>query len=166
MAKTNYKVLANPKYMGAYSLDDGNGSYIEIPAILKSIKQEEVIGDKGEKKMCIIGYTDQPKPFILNAGSQKIVMLATKSRYIEDWVNVNIIFYVALNQRNPGGGVIDALRIKEGVAAKAAIDYSMQSKMLEECKSLDDLRIIFESFNPAQQAATMSTKDKMKGILK
>lgn len=161
--KTNFKQLTNPLYMGAYSLDNGDNTYCEIAAVTRSFKQEEVADPSGKKKLCLIGYTDQPKPFILNATAQKVMQQITKSRYLEDWVNVPIIFYVALNVRTPQGPV-DALRIKPGVA-QATASYSDQERMLRECKTLDDLRTIYSSFTPAQQAGTVKVKDECKAKL-
>ena len=157
--KTNYKVLTNPLYMGAYSMDDGNGSYFEIPAVIKEIKQEEVADPTGTKKKCLIGYTDQPKPFILNATAQKVMTQAAKSRYVEDWVGVAITFYVALNVRTPQGPV-DALRIKARTVQK--VDYSLQEKMLRECKSLDDLQKIYLNLTKDQQNGTWKAKEECK----
>lgn len=160
--KTNYKVLTNPLYMGAYSMDDGNGSYFEIPAVITSIKQEEVADPTGTKKKCLIGYTDQPKPFILNATAQKVMTQAAKSRYIEDWTGVAITFYVALNVRTPQGPV-DALRIKARTVK--AVDYSLQEKMLRECKTLTDLQTIYTGFTQDQKNGTIKIKDECKVAL-
>lgn len=157
--KTNYKVLTNPIYMGAYSMDDGNGSYFEIPAVLKEIKQEEVADPTGTKKKCLIGYTDQPKPFILNATAQKVMTQAAKSRYVEDWAGVAITFYVALNVRTPQGPV-DALRIKARTVQK--VDYSLQEKMLRECKTLPDLQMVYLSLTKDQQTGTWKVKEECK----
>jgi hypothetical protein len=158
--KTNYKVLTNPLYMGAYSMDDGNGGYFEIPAVIKEIKQEEVADPTGTKKKCLIGYTDQPKPFILNATAQKVMTQAAKSRYVEDWAGVAITFYVALNVRTPQGPV-DALRIKARTVA-SKVDYSTQEKMLRECKTLADLQTIYTGMTKDQQTGTWKVKEECK----
>lgn len=161
--KTNFKQLTNPLYMGAYSMDNGDNTYCEIHAVTRSFKQEEVSDPTGKKKMCLIGYTDQPKPFILNATAQKVMQQITKSRYLEDWVNVPITFYVAINVRTPQGPV-DALRIKPR-AAEQKEDLTMKERMLRECKTMEDLKVIYSSFTPAQQAGTVKVKDEMKAKL-
>jgi len=158
--KTNYKQLVNPPYMGAYSMDTGDNSYFEIPAVIKQIKTEMVPDPTGKVKQCLIGITDQPKPFIINSTNQKVLQQISKSRYTEDWVGCHIIFYVALNVRTPQGPT-DALRIKPGVAP-VTVDYSTQERMLRECKSLDDLKVIYASLTPSQQAGTVKVKDEMK----
>lgn len=161
--KTNFKKLVNPDYMGAYSMDDGLGGYFEIDAVIKKITQEEVADPTGKKKMCLIGYTDQPKPFIINATAQKVLTLASKSRYIEDWPGVNITFYVALNVRTPQGPT-DALRIKARMP-KSNVDYTPQIKVLEACTTMLQLQQVYTSLTKEQQAATVTVKDQMKAKL-
>lgn len=160
MSKTNYKILTNPKYMGAYSMDNGNDAYFEIPAVITAIKVEQVVDPTGKSKPCMIGYTNQSKPFIINAGSQKVLQQITKSRYVEDWTGAKIIFYVAIDQRNPSGGLIDALRIKPAPAE--IVDYSIQEQMLKECKTIDDLAVIYKSLTKDQQIGTLKLKDELK----
>ena len=46
MAKTHFKKLMNPNYLGAYSLDDGE----DIILTIRNVKKEDVIGADGKKK--------------------------------------------------------------------------------------------------------------------
>ena len=163
MKKTNVRALTNPDYMGAYSMDDGNYGYIEIPAILKRIEQKEVTDPTGKKKMAIVGYTDQPKPFILNKHSQKVCGQLAKSGYKEDWVNLPIVFYVAPN-KSPQG-MVDALWIKQGKSIAPIVDYSKQEAVLLTCTTLDDLKAVYTSFTKSEQIATVATKNQRKNEL-
>ena len=71
---------------------------------------------------------------ILNVTAQKVLTDATKSRYIEDWNNVHVIFYVKQNEKAADGGRVDALRIE------ANGKYGDQNK-LPELRSDDALNI-------------------------
>ncbi len=109
--KTNCRQIVNPDYLGAYSFDSGNYSYVEKEGIITSCNKGTVTGTKG-KETKIIAQTNLGKPFILNVTSQKELTAITKSRYIEDWNNVKVIFFVKQNERSADGGKVDALRIK------------------------------------------------------
>lgn len=158
--KTNYRKIVNPDFMGAYSLDDGKNGYYTLDAVLKYVKKENVINPQGKKGDCIVGYTDQQKPFIINATGQKVLLQATKSRYVEDWVNIPITFYVQLNVK-AFGDTVDALRFKVRQVAPPR-DYTAQHDQLRACTTIDELAKTFKSFSKDEQHATVTTKDEMK----
>jgi hypothetical protein len=134
--KTHYKKLVNPDYMGAYSLDNGDNGYIELNAVLKYVKQQEISNPQGKMSTELVGITDLPKPFILNRTAQKVLVRLSKSRYIEDWKNIPICFYVETGVK-AFGDVVDALRIKQQQPKK--INLAPFEKMITECKSVEDL---------------------------
>lgn len=109
--KTNCRQIVNPDYLGAYSLDSGNYSYIEKEGVILSCARAQVMGTRG-KETKIVAQTNLGKPLILNVTAQKVLIATTKSRYIEDWNNVSVIFYVKQNERAADGGRVDAIRIK------------------------------------------------------
>lgn len=131
--KTNCRQIVNPDYLGAYSLDDGNYSYSKKEGIIISCARGQVMGKRG-KETKIIAQTNLGKPMILNVTAQKVLTDATKSRYIEDWNNVHVIFYVKQNEKAADGGRVDALRIE------ANAKYGDQNK-LPELRSDDALNI-------------------------
>ena len=111
-AKTNFRQIVNPEYLGAYSLDSGNYSYLEKECIILSCAKGNVLGKKGTQQK-IIAQTNCGKPLILNSTSHDVLHKITSSRYFEDWKNVNVILYVETGVRNPAGrGTVDAIRIK------------------------------------------------------
>lgn len=162
---THYKQLINPDYMGSYSLDNGNNGYNELAATLKHVKQEEVISPQGKKSTCLIGITDQPKPFILNRSGQKVLVKLSKSRYIEDWKNLPITFWVECNVK-AYGEVVDGLRIKERRVIAPTVNIEALKIKLNASKTLDELKINFSSLKPNEQALMTALKDELKNKLK
>lgn len=160
MTKTNYRQIVNPDYMGSYSLDNGNNGYITIDATLLRTDSKEVIDPAGKKKMCIIGHTNLPKPFIINSKAQKVLQAITKSRYVEDWKDVPITFWVETGFK-AFGDLIDVLRIKHR-NVKSEVDYTEQHLSLKSCTTLDQLQKVYTAFSADQKTATVNTKDECK----
>jgi len=159
--KTHWKKLINPKYSGAYELLPGEEKTLTI----KSITQEEVIGQKNHKSSCVVAYfEEQPKPIILNSGNRKTIIKLYKSNYIEDWIGKKITF-----KTEPGtafGEKTDLLVVKMCIPKSENVpDYSAQIKKLEDCKSIDELKAVFTSLKPHEQAACQTVKDEMKVML-
>lgn len=161
--KTHYKKLANPDYMGAYSLDDGNNGYFEVDAIVKHVKTQQVTSPQGKKTTELVGFTDKPKPFILNRTAQKVMVRLSKSRYVEDWKNIPITFYVETGVK-AFGDVVDALRIKQQVVRQKR-DFSKQIASIKACKTMDELKNMYMNFDAAEKAATLKSKDEQKTII-
>lgn len=110
--KTNWKKLTNPDYLGAYSLDDGNGKYNDIIVTIKSVKTESVTGPEGKHETCPVAYfaDSNVKPMVLNATNMKTLEKLFHSKYIEDWSGGKIQIFVA--SVKAFGDVVDALRIR------------------------------------------------------
>lgn len=110
--KTNWKKLINPDYLGAYSLDNGNGEYTDLIVTIKRIKVETVTGPEGKKENCPVAYFAESgtKPMVLNATNMKTLQKLFRSKYIEDWEGGKIQLFVA--QVKAFGDVVDALRIR------------------------------------------------------
>lgn len=113
MSKTPWKKLVNPDYLGAYSLDDGNGGYTAIIASIAYVKVETVTGPDGKKEECPVAHFKERdlKPMILNATNMKVLEKLFKSKYIEDWANRKIS--IGVESVKAFGDVVDALRIKK-----------------------------------------------------
>lgn len=87
MAKTHWKKLTNPDYLGAYALEDGK----DIIVTIKEVKQETITGAKGDKEDCVIAYFENGvKPMILNKTNLKRLEKVYETPYIEDWAGCNI----------------------------------------------------------------------------
>lgn len=112
MAKTNWKKLMNPDYLGAYSLDDGNGKYNDIIVTIRNVKTESVTGPEGKRETCPVAYFTENgvKPMVLNATNMKTLQKLFHSKYIEDWSGGKIQLFVT--SVKAFGDVVDALRIR------------------------------------------------------
>ena len=119
MGKTPWKRLTNPDYLGAYSLDDGNGRYNDITATIQRVVVENVTGPDGKKEDCAIARFSERdiKPMILNATNMKTLEKLFKSKYIEDWSDKKI--QIGVEKVKAFGDVVDALRIRNKIPVQA-----------------------------------------------
>ena len=112
--KTHWKKLVNPDYLGAYSLDNGDGTFAELTVKIVKVKREEVFNpSSGKKDMVVIAELQNQKPVILNATNKKRLE-AHFGRYIEDWAGKTIVL-CAEKCRAKGGGTTDGIRVKESL---------------------------------------------------
>ena len=99
--KTHYRKVFKSDHLGSADLED----YIEQKKVLvftiKEVKQEigvMVAGKKGNHNIAY--FTENIKPFVLNAGNSKIVKsFAGGSPFVEDWKNISIELYIDENVR-------------------------------------------------------------------
>jgi hypothetical protein len=127
MSKTHWKKLINPDYLGAYSLDNGQGGYVTIVATIGSAKVENVTGPDGKKEDCVvmrfkesrIGNIDM-KPMIVNTTNMKTLEKLFKTPYIEDWAGRKI--EIGVESVKAFGDVVDALRIKKRLPSAPPAD--------------------------------------------
>lgn len=116
MAKTHWKKLVNPNYLGAYSIEDGKDLILTI----KNVRQEEVIGPDGKKEECIVCYFHEPvKPMIINSTNAKTIQKLLGSPYIEDWLGHKI--QIGIEKVKAFGDIVDALRVRKFLPKTVAI---------------------------------------------
>lgn len=116
MAKTHWKKLTNPDYIGAYALDPGK----DLTVTIKNVCVEKVVGADGKKEDCTVAHFVENrvgnvvvKPMILNTTNSKTIEKLYKTPYIEEWAGRKIQLYVA--SVKAFGDVVDALRIRAKV---------------------------------------------------
>lgn len=107
--KTHFKVLANPNYIGAYTLMDGTDGK-ELVVTVSKVVRETVNGPDGKSEQCTVAHLVGQKPFILNATNQKIMAKVFGSPYIEDWTGKSMTLYVA--KVKAFGDTVEALRVR------------------------------------------------------
>ena len=159
MAKTNFRQIVNPDYLGAYSLDDQNNGYIEVAGTILRV-EKRMVTDMSGKAEKLVATTSLGKPMIIKATNGKTLQSVSKSKYYEDWINVPVIFYVELDVKSPQG-LVDALRLKKQKYV-APIDYSKQIAAINDCKTLDEMKTVYTGFTPAEQSAVSIAKEAMK----
>lgn len=109
MAKTHWKKLSNPDYLGAYALEPGK----DLVVTIKSVGEERVTGTDGKKEDCIVAHFAEAgvKPMILNATNCKTISKIYGTPYIEEWRGCAIQLYVAEVQAF--GDTVEALRVRK-----------------------------------------------------
>ena len=108
MSNTHWKKLANPNYLGAYSLEDEKDIVLTIARVV----QEPVMGTDGKKEDCIVCYwKENEKPMILNATNCKTITKVTGTPYIEQWAGKRI--QIGIENVRAFGDVVPALRVRK-----------------------------------------------------
>lgn len=110
MAKTHWKKLTNPLYLGAYSIEDGQDLILTI----SMVRVEKVVGPDGKAEECIVAhFTDSPdkKPMILNSTNCKTIAKLLGTSYIEEWAGKSI--QVGIERVKAFGDVVEALRVRK-----------------------------------------------------
>ena len=135
---TSYKKIQDKNFLGSWDLitgcdTNGTASYGEIKATIKDVKQEEVIdlmknNGNGKKKTVVIYFKENLKPMICNSTNLKAIEKATKTQFIEHWINKQMTIYVETGVYMPGTKkadniTTDALRIRP-FAPTAAKTYT------------------------------------------
>jgi hypothetical protein len=126
MDKHHWKKFINPDYLGAYSLDNGKGGYLEITPTISVVKVENVTGADGKKEDCMvmrfketrIGSVDM-KPMIVNVTNAKTLEKLFKTPYVEDWANRKIT--IGVESVKAFGDVVDALRIRKTLPRETGV---------------------------------------------
>lgn len=94
MAKTHWKKLTNPNYLGAYAFDEGKDMILTVA----SVGNELVTGDGGRKEECTVcHFAENVKPMILNKTNMKAIQKALGTPYIEEWAGCRIQIYADPN---------------------------------------------------------------------
>lgn len=113
--KTHFKNLFDNAYLGAYSLDTGDGHYESVDLTIASVTVEEVHGENGRTDhKPVLHFKEsgpQAKAMILNATNAKRLWKALGTPYKEDWVGRKIT--VGVERVNSFGEKVDALRIRD-----------------------------------------------------
>ena len=113
-AKTHFKKLRNPNYIGSYELMVGESSIELNVTIEKAVK--EIVQNVDKKEEAMVIYLKGHKPMIVNSTNAKNISKALNSPYIEDWVGKEITLYVA--KIRAFGENVDALRVKTVTSIK------------------------------------------------
>lgn len=109
MMKTHWKKHFNYEYLGVYSLPEGQ----DIVLTIKSVQDEEVVGQSGKKeKCCIVRFSDHDKGMVLNRTNAKTIEKIHKTPYVEDWAGKKIQIYRETGIR-AFGTVTDGLRVRD-----------------------------------------------------
>jgi hypothetical protein len=109
MAKTHFKKLRNPDYLGSWDLADENGNFKNRIMTITEVKKEMVHDGKGGKDECVTVHFQGSKPMIMNSTNLKTIHKSLGTPYIEDWVGKKI--EITVEQVKAFGEIHDALRV-------------------------------------------------------
>lgn len=111
MAKTHWKQLINPDYIGAYALEEGQ----DMTVTIDWVQRETVTGTGGKKEECTVAHLVGHKPFILNVTNAKTIA-HLYGPYIEDWAGKQITLYASTTKL--AGEMVECLRVRPKVLVK------------------------------------------------
>ena len=147
MTHTHWKRMANPNYLGAYSLEDNK----DIILTIDFVRQETVIGADGKKDDCIVAHwIENQKPMILNSTNCKMIAKLVGSPYIEDWHGKKI--QIGIEKVKAFGDIVEALRVRKFLP-KATV--SNEELICEICGG-----VIKPAYNKTAEEIAQSTKAK------
>ena len=126
MAKTHWKKLHNPDYLGAYSLDEST-----LVVEIKKVEKRQIPGADGKKDDAVVAELVGQKPMILNATNMKTIA-SLYGNYIEDWVGKKVTLFVATVKAF--GTTTEALRIEAKVPASGLPELTPSHKNWEQAK--------------------------------
>lgn len=107
--KTHWKKLANPDYIGAYSLME-SGKPEDLIVKILSVKREGVTQAGGKSEECTVAQLDNQKPFVINSTNSKTIEKIYNSPFIEDWEGKLITLYC--DRTKYKGDMVDCLRVR------------------------------------------------------
>lgn len=157
MTQTHWKQNFDYRFTGAYELSPGEEKTLTI----KSVGKEEVKDESGRGQLCMVAYfVEASKPMILNKTNCKTIE-KLYGPFIEEWVGKRII--IAASKVKAFGETVDALRVKKAVPqSMSKSDYSKALQLLNECKSLEELKNVYSQLTAEEKAATIKAKDELK----
>ena len=108
MSKTHWRKLYNPNYFGTYCFDDDK----DIVLTIKSVAQENVVGEGGRSAMCtVMHFAENVKPLICNKTNCKTIEKLFKTPIIEEWSGRKIQLYADHNVRF-GKEIVEGVRVR------------------------------------------------------
>jgi hypothetical protein len=127
---THWKALADPRYIGAYALPNGN----DLVVTIARVGREEVTVTGGKKEEHIVMHLEGQKPMILNATNSKTIQ-RLYGPYIEEWAGKRITLFGSTARL--GGDLVECLRIRPAVPAEAkkGIGADRLARALEQIKA-------------------------------
>lgn len=164
MEKTHWKKNFNYDFLGTYSLPNGQ----DIILTISNITQKEVVGGNGKKDLCTIAeFKEGVKPMILNRTNCKTLTKLYNTPYIEDWVGKKIQVYAQKNIK-VGNDTTEGLRIREYEPKVFKLDVTQQLKEMNACKTLEELRVLYDSFtiDVKNDRNVIQLKETLKSTLK
>ena len=135
MAKTHFKSLMNPNYLGAYSLEEGK----DVILTIDYVRSEKVMGTDGKSDECLVThFKENVLPLVTNATNARMISKLLKSPYIEDWSGHKI--QIGVEKVKAFGDVVEALRVRNFLPRTVNIKCEVCGKPIQSAygMSVDD----------------------------
>lgn len=131
-AKTHWKKLRNPDYLGAFDFQPGE----ERTVTVREVKADTVKSAEGDSTCTIIHFIEPYKPMILNASNGKMLEKLFETAFIEEWRGRQ--FKLVVKKVKAFGELVDALRVKNERVARVLPPLVLGSKKYIACKERYD----------------------------
>jgi hypothetical protein len=161
----NFREFIDPNFLCNIDFLDDAGKYTRKIVTIKKVTKESIHNGKGGTESVATVHTAETKPFVLSNHNMKQLVRLTRKPNTDDWVGVRIELFISENVK-AFGMLHDVIRIAPTLPAQGkSADYSLQIKMLNECKDIEALKTVYGSFTPDQKQSTLTIKDKRKNEL-
>lgn len=114
MAKTHYKKMRDPNFIGSWDLLDQDGNVIDRIVTISKVDKQMVFDGNGGKAECPVIHFKETKPMVANSTNLKAIARACASEFIEDWTGKQI--KLTVKKVKAFGEVHDAIRVVEGLS--------------------------------------------------
>lgn len=109
MAKTPWKkIVSDPDYLGEADFNEGEEKVVTIDRVVSNVKIKTA---EGTSEKAVVYFREKIKPMILNVARSKAITKVAESKFIEDWVGVQIQLYIEDNVK-AFGDVVSAVRVR------------------------------------------------------
>lgn len=112
-AKTHFKKLKDPNYVGAWDLMDQSGKVQDMTVTITAVGKKSVHDGNGGEAECPVLTLKECKPMVANSTNLKMIAKVLKSQFIEDWVGKKITLTV--KKVKAFGEFHDAIRVRDVV---------------------------------------------------
>jgi hypothetical protein len=128
--KTHWKMLIDPRFIGAYALPNGD----DLTVTIEFVQLETITMMGGKKEDHSIMHIVGNKPMILNATNSKSIH-KLYGPFIEDWAGKQITLFASTAKM--GGELVECLRIRPSVPKreKERINADRLKSAIEQIKA-------------------------------
>ena len=130
---THVKSLANPNYIGSYTLQVDDDKYEDLTVQIEKVEEGEIIdpnsrakNEEDRKKHATLVYLVGQKPLVLNATNRQALCELFGTPFVEKWVGRKFTLYVAVIRAF--GKPTPALRVRPELPVEQLPDFNPSSQ--------------------------------------
>ncbi|MCP4990531.1 MAG: hypothetical protein GY928_32165 [Colwellia sp.] len=166
--KTHWLKNPNKNYLGHWDLPN-NDLTLSIERagwedVIDPTKRKSDDGYSQSKR--VVHFKENYKPLICNQTNAISIYKSTGIRYLEDSVGARINLYIGEEMDRKNKITVECVRIRhEPVIIKTIQDYPTEKKVLDECKTMDELKNAFLELSQDLQKIFFTYKNELKAKL-